>query len=224
MYTVFKVQSGIFFKDCRENIVDNSQVMAWLSFEVFAFYLNIMSMGVFLLLSSIKKFRSIRDRVGLLVEDRRSQDFLVYCSEDLHWFSMWFTQVMLTVLTLVMRIRNHEQIQWTVGVLVARFILEIFVMRQVYFSSTFEVRSFSRIVLMIIFGLNCYLLKIYLGLDEKYLVWWAPCLLQDIVIHFYVFVQILFEWANWDKTVHEWKKEIAFVQQLKQQDYEGDEK
>ena len=69
---VFIVQSGIVFDECRTDVVDNSMVMAWLTFEVLAFYLNIISMGVFLLLSSCKKFKSIRDRVGLSGDLRKT--------------------------------------------------------------------------------------------------------------------------------------------------------
>ena len=39
------------FKECRSGIVDKSQVMAWLSFEVMAFYLNIIAMAVFITFS-----------------------------------------------------------------------------------------------------------------------------------------------------------------------------
>jgi hypothetical protein len=71
MYAVFKTQTGIVFEECREGVVDESRVMAWLTFEVFAFYLNITAMGVFLLLSSFKKFYSIRDRMGLCGDSRK---------------------------------------------------------------------------------------------------------------------------------------------------------
>lgn len=61
--------------------------MAWLNFEVMAFYLNIVAMGVFILVSqTCRKYKSIRERVGLASETRKEMDFLSYCSEDLHWF------------------------------------------------------------------------------------------------------------------------------------------
>ena len=224
LFAIFKVQTGIIFEECREKIVDESQVMAWLSYEVFAFYFNIVAMGVFLLFSSFKKFFSIKDRVGLCADSRRTQDFLVYCKDDLHWFCMWFTQLMLTILSLVMRTRNHEKIQWVIGVLFARFLLEVFVMRAVYFSSTFEIKSYVRVIMVIVFVLNCFLLKMFMNLEEEFTVWWGQILLQDVIIHFYIFLQIMYEWANWDTQLLEWQKEIAFNEQLKQQDYNCDEK
>lgn len=88
----FAVQSSILFDKCREGIVDSSQVMAWLNFEIMAFYLNIIAMGVFMLFSqTCRKYKSIRERVGLASETRKEMDFLSYCSEDLHWFQLWFS-------------------------------------------------------------------------------------------------------------------------------------
>jgi len=101
--SVFVVQTGIMFDECRAQVVDQSQVMAWLNYEILAFYLNIMAMGVFLLLSSCKKFKSIRDRMGWGAELRKTTDFLTYCKDDIHWFCMWFTQLMLCVLALIMK-------------------------------------------------------------------------------------------------------------------------
>lgn len=116
------------FKDCRE-IVENSQVMAWLNYEILAFYLNIMAMAVFLLFSSCKKFKSIRDRMGWGAEFRKTLDFLTYCKDDIHWFCMWFTQLMLCVLALVMRTKQLDEIQWCVGFLFTRHLLEIVLLR-----------------------------------------------------------------------------------------------
>ena len=72
LFTHYAVQSGIIFEECRDGIIDESQVMAWLSYEVIAFYLNIIAMGVFILFSSCKKFYSIRDRLGLAGDQRKS--------------------------------------------------------------------------------------------------------------------------------------------------------
>jgi hypothetical protein len=70
-FAVQAVQTAIIFDDCRDGIVNESQVIAWLNYEVLAFYLNIVAMAVFLLLSSCKKFKSFRDRMGMLSADVR---------------------------------------------------------------------------------------------------------------------------------------------------------
>jgi hypothetical protein len=87
---ILRIQSSIDFTK-GSAVTDKSQVMAWLTFEVLVFYLNITSMVAFILIQNFKKFKSIRDRVGLAGEQRKDLDFLVYSKDDIHWFSTWFT-------------------------------------------------------------------------------------------------------------------------------------
>ena len=133
----YMVQTGIIFDECRDGIIDESQVMAWLSYEVFAFYLNIVAVGVFILFSSFKKFHSIRDRLGLSGSSRKSLDYLNYIKDDIYWFCMWFTLLMLSVLALVMRTKSHEGIQKSAGILYTRHFLEVIVLASFYYSSEF---------------------------------------------------------------------------------------
>jgi hypothetical protein len=195
----FTVQTGIIFDECRENIVDKSQVMAWLSYEVVAFYLNILAMCVFLLLSSCKKFISIRERIGFSSQLRKTTDFLTYCKEDIHWFCMWFTQIMLCILALTMKVKSHEDLKWSVGLLFTRHILELVVLRQVYFNSKFEIKSYIKLIMAIIFVLNCFMIKLFFDLEDDHSTWWAPIMLHDIILHFYVFFQIAMESSQWEK-------------------------
>ena len=73
-----------------------------------AFYLNIVAVGVFILFTSFKKFYSIRDRLGFSGDARKTSDYLGYIKDDINWFCMWFIQLCLTILALVMRVRSHE--------------------------------------------------------------------------------------------------------------------
>ena len=125
LYCHFTLQTAIIFQECRDDMVDQSQVMAWLSYEVVAFYLNIVAMSVFLLFSSLKKFYSFRDRLGFATDNRKTQDFLNYCKEDIHWFQAWFTMLMLCVMAVVMRTKSHEGLGLSGGVLFFRHILEV---------------------------------------------------------------------------------------------------
>ena len=85
LYAVQEVQTGITFEEYTE-ITDNSHVMAWLTYEVVAFYLNIISVVFFLIVASFKRFKTIRERLGLAGQQRRKQDFLNYVREDIHWW------------------------------------------------------------------------------------------------------------------------------------------
>lgn len=107
--------------------------MAWLSFEVMAFYLNIAAMAIFLLMSmTCKKYRSVRDRCCMLAEPRKKMDFLTYCSEDMHWFCVSVTQLSLVILALVQRSQDIDAIQWACGLLFARHFLELIVISRFY--------------------------------------------------------------------------------------------
>jgi len=85
LYTVMEVQVGITFAECNE-VTDRSHVMAWLTYEVVAFYLNIISVVFFLMIASCKKFKTIRERLGFAGKQRKSVDFLTYVKDDIHWW------------------------------------------------------------------------------------------------------------------------------------------
>jgi hypothetical protein len=162
--------------------------MAWLSYEVVIFYLNIVAMSVFLLLCSAKKFYSIRERLGFAADQRKTSDFLNYCKDDIFWFQAWFTMLMLCVMALKMRTRSLEALQTGVGVLLTRHFLEVLVLGTLYFSTTFEVKSYIKAILALVLVLNFVLIKVFIDLEAQYSVYWAPALLLDIVLHFYIFL------------------------------------
>lgn len=189
-FTHYAVQTGIVFEECRDGIIDESQVMAWLSYEVIAFYLNIVAIAVFILFSSCKKFYTLRDRMQLAGERRKKEDFLNYIKEDIHWFCMWFTMLMLTILALVMRTRSHELIQKSVGVLFTRHFLELILMGSFYYSKDFSLGTFFKAVIGCILLINIFLILVFLELETEFSVWWAPVVLLDVTLHFYMFFQI----------------------------------
>jgi hypothetical protein len=102
LWLILVIQSRIDFTDCPD-VIGKSQVMSWLTFEVLCFYLNLISIGAFILVNHFKTFKSIRDRLGLAGQARKKLDFLAYSQFDLHWWSAWFTQVGVCVLTLVLK-------------------------------------------------------------------------------------------------------------------------
>jgi hypothetical protein len=182
--------------------------MAWLNYEVLAFYINIVAMGVFMLLSSCKKFKSIRDRLRLLPENtRKNEDFLTYCSDDIHWFCTWFTQLMLCLMALLMRIKRDakDSIQLSAGLLFMRQLFEIFVILHLYFSDKkFDIGVTTKVIFGIILGLNCIMVLLFIDLEAQLSVWWAPVLLLDVILHFYFFLQIFLEYRSWDVKLMKW--------------------
>lgn len=107
---ILKIQNAIDFTECA-SITDNSMVMAWLTYEVLVFYLNIGSLSVFIFIQNFKKFRSIRDRLELSGDQRKTTDFLVYSKDDVPWWSAWFIQFSLSTLSLVFRNKTSLDIK-----------------------------------------------------------------------------------------------------------------
>ena len=84
-YCVVYVQAGITYDECND-VTDQMHVMAWLTYEVWVFYVNILGIMFFLFVASFVQFRSIRDRLGFAGNMRTRMDFLRYCENDIHWW------------------------------------------------------------------------------------------------------------------------------------------
>jgi hypothetical protein len=91
-------------------------------------------------------------------------------------------------MALKMRTRSLEALQTGVGVLLTRHFLEVLVLGTLYFSTTFEVKSYIKAILALVLVLNFVLIKVFIDLEAQYSVYWAPALLLDIVLHFYIFL------------------------------------
>ena len=78
-----------------------------------------------------------------------------------------------------------------------------------YFNSKLEVKSYLKLIVVIILFLNFCLIKYFYELEIKHSIWWAPVLLQDIILHFYIFALLFIEWTSWDKREANWRMEIA---------------
>jgi hypothetical protein len=103
--------------------------MSWLTLEVLCFYLNLISIGAFILVNHLKTFKSIRDRLGLAGQSRKKLDFLAYSQLDLHWCSEWFTQVGVCVLSLILKNDKDYDIISTVIFVFFKHVLGMFLIR-----------------------------------------------------------------------------------------------
>lgn len=121
---------------------------------------------------------------------------------------------MLCVLALVMRTLDMDELRLCIGLLFTRHILEIVLLQQVYFSPEAELKTYVKVLLASIFLLNCFLIKIFVDLTELNSIWWAPVLLQDIILHFYIFMQLGVEYSFWDSKVAKWRREKIFSEKM----------
>ena len=113
----------------------DSSIKQWFFFELSAFILNIISMAVFLLISWIKSYRTIRERVGLAFESgvfcRKEADYFSYCLEDMSYFTNWFIVFMLNVVATKIRVQKtgfKSIIRVSFGVLMVMNIIYVYIM------------------------------------------------------------------------------------------------
>ena len=208
---ILKIQQGIDFTECS-SVTDNSSVMAWLTYEVLAFYLNLISLGVFIFIQNIKKFSSIRDRCGLAGSQRKSMDFLVYSKDDIHWWSCWFTQVALCICALMFRETVNADIKWSVIEICTKHILGAFLIRQLYFNSKFQFKTNTKVALGLTVLVNLMLIFRYMTLKKENAPWWGPMVLQDIVLYSLMFAQMLQEYITWGAKQLKWRQDLMFDQ------------
>ena len=186
----FKIQSSIDFDECTD-VTDNSMVMAWLTYEVLAFYLNLISLGVFIFIQNFKTFKSIRDRLGLAGDQRKKIDFLQYSKDDVYWFSAWFVQFNLCVLSLTFREGSFEAIKFSVIEVFAKHLLGVYLLRQLYFNSKFQFKLSTKVVLLLTCLINMGLIFRYVELKNSGSKWWGAIVLNDIIIYFLIFGQMI---------------------------------
>ena len=121
-------------------MVGKSQVFAWLTMEVLLFYINLSSLSFFIFVNLFKKYRSIRDRVGLAGKQRKTVDFLTYAKDDIHWWSTWFNQFVLSIAVLIFRKNvKYRGADLTLSIieLFAKHFFGLYLIRQLYFNSKF---------------------------------------------------------------------------------------
>lgn len=212
------VQTGITYEECTD-VTDRSIVMAWLTYEVLAFYLNIISVVFFLAIAGCKKFKTIRERSGFAGNMRKKMDFLQYVREDLHWWQAWFVQVMLVVSGLTFRTNKGLTIGLSVSQTLVVLVLGAVLIRNLYFNSKFQFKQHTNVILGTLALVNVMLFPRYTYLYNAGSVWWAPIVLEIIVCHVIMFIQMAIEYKTWDEKLIKWKKELMFQEQYHSTDY-----
>jgi hypothetical protein len=187
LYAVMEVQVGITFPECTE-VTDRSHVMAWLTYEVVAFYLNIISVAAFLMVASFKKFKTIRERLGFAGQERKSMDFLTYVKDDIHWWQMWFVQATLFLCGLAFRTNTSYAIGLSASQVAIIILLGAFCIRQLYFNSKFQFKEYTKVFLGSLLLVCLMMIPRYFYLRNEGSVWWAPVVLEIIVAHLVMFV------------------------------------
>jgi len=135
---MIQIQEATDFTECSD-VVGKSQVFAWLTIEVLLFYVNIGSLSCFIFFNLFKKYRSIRDRIGLAGRHRKEMDFLNYAKDDIHWWSTWFNQTVLSLAVLIFRksVKSDADLTWSIIEMYSKHFFGLYLIRQLYFNSKF---------------------------------------------------------------------------------------
>ena len=73
----------------------------------------------------------------------------------------------------------------------------------------------TKVVLGIILIVNCVLIHQYLILVKDQSKWWAAIVLNDIVLYFLIFGQMLQEKFGWSRKLLKWRQELYFEKVFK---------
>mmetsp|Transcript_4816 Transcript_4816/g.8261 ORF Transcript_4816/g.8261 Transcript_4816/m.8261 type:complete len:126 (-) Transcript_4816:645-1022(-) len=58
----------------------------------------------------------------------------------------------------------------------------------------------------------------YFYLRDEGSIWWAPVVMEIIVAHLVIYVQMFVEFLSWNEKRNKWQRELMFFQQYKQSD------
>ena len=175
-----------------------------LIFEILIFYFSIMALMIFLLFSRFFSFRTIRERMEWGGNMRYKRDFLEFVQDDVHYVVIALSQFLLFVY--VLKHLTHE-IDWTVTLaivfLCCRYAFSFAAIFYVYFYSKANGKKKKIKVLSYFLGTlitsGVMLFCFAQNLREK-LYWW-PFVLQDIVLNFFVLLNIIIEFVLLPKKV-----------------------
>lgn len=91
--------------------------------------------------------------------------------------------------------------------------------RNLYFNSKFQFKQHTNVILGTLVLVNLMLFPRYTYLYKEGSIWWAPIVLEIIVCHVIMFVQMAIEYKTWDEKLIKWKKELMFQEQYHSTDY-----
>lgn len=130
---------------------------------------------------------------------RNRMDFLRYCENDIYWWQTWFNQLALYCVGLLFRTNTTDSLglsaSQTLVILIAGAILNI----TLYFNKKFEFTKLDKVLLGTILIVTIMLIPRYVYVREHNFIWWGPIVLEIIVAHVLMFVQMAVEKLTFPK-------------------------
>lgn len=131
---------------------------------------------------------------------------------------MWFVQATLFVCGLAFRTNSSYAIGLSASQVAIIILLGAFCIRQLYFNSKFQFKEYTKVFLGSLFLVCLMMIPRYFYLRNEGSVWWAPIVLEIIVAHMVMFVQMAIEFYTWDEKRTKWAQELIFKQQYSEND------
>lgn len=167
----------------------HSYFVVWLVYQLLMFYFNVFSQMMFLSFSRIVSFYTIRERAGFGGDKRYVIDFLDFCKDDFHWFSIYVIQTCLAVYAYFFRINASTiDIGFSLTVFIIQNLMELFLLLYVFFQK----RELHKIVIYfcIFTSVVCSLIILvaFLWLAEKKSLFWSVYLIEHVSVHYFAYM------------------------------------
>jgi hypothetical protein len=89
--------------------------------------------------------------------------------------------------------------------------------KSVYFSEVFEFSQRTKILLGALVFVCLMMIPRYFYLRGEGSIWWAPVVLEILVAHVFMFLQMGIDFFSWNNRKIKWQKELMFHQQFSKQ-------
>jgi len=90
--------------------------------------------------------------------------------------------------------------------------------RQLYFNSKFQFKNYTKVFLGSTLMICLMMFPRYFYLREEGSIWWAPVVLEIIVAHCIIYIQMAVEYYTWDEKRTKWQKELIFRKEYESND------
>lgn len=67
------------------------------------------------------------------------------------------------------------------------------------------------------------MIKAFFDLEDEHSIYWAPAVLVDIILHFFLFGQMAIDYYTWYETKVTWRKELMFKEMYNDANNQQDE-
>ena len=177
-------------------------MIIWELYEVTLFYANILSLVLFLTISRVFRFYTLREKAGYGAKMRYEMDFLEFAKEDIHWFTTVVQTMFLFVFVLINREKHiFEGGYQTVALIFlgTRHLINASMVANTYFSKSSDYKINTRIVyIYILKNVIFTIVLIYcFVMDDKVSHFTAPYILYEIVLGVCKFFQMLVDKNIW---------------------------